>query len=146
MAIDYRFSRIDISGFRGIRDLRLGLPERDPTYLIGANNAGKSTVINACALALKGGGFHTFTPDIYDYFAEPTGERVATFRIDLHMTRLDVLPAVQGVGNPVDVHGIRVLGKTDKAGKNSHQHTLFDANGETITMCRLPGGCSGPGD
>ena len=55
MAIDYRLWKVVIHCFRGIQHLELELIDNVPCVLIGANNAGKSTILNAVALALGGG-------------------------------------------------------------------------------------------
>ena len=62
MPIDYSLSKVVIKGFRGIAELTLDLRDGYPSVLIGANNAGKSTILNAIALALNGGGYHQWTP------------------------------------------------------------------------------------
>lgn len=134
MEIGYRIRALEIAGFRGIPRLRVALPEKAPLYLIGANNAGKSTIINAFALALRGGGFHTFVPDEFDFFHGPDGNAVDEFVIDLELLEDDgALPAVQGVGNPTDVHGLRVTGTLERGGRRSHRHVLVGSNGKPIT-------------
>lgn len=117
-----------------MKNLRLDLPENSPTYLIGSNNSGKSTVLNAIAFALRGGGFHTFTPEPYDFFLHDAAH-AKTFCIDVHLLKSGGdLPAVQGVGSPVDVHRIRVSGRTESGGRLSHRHTLVGADGKNIAI------------
>jgi ABC-type cobalamin transport system ATPase subunit len=107
-----------------------------PLHLIGGNNAGKSTIIDALALALRGGGMHLFTPSAFDFFHDSKGVKSQTFSISLRFSAADDLhlPAVRGVGNPVAVCGIRVDGKTDKKGDFTHQRILVDAQDKTITL------------
>src|ERR1043166_6817501 len=136
MEVRYRFSTIDITAFRGIPHLRVDLPVGAPLYLIGANNAGKSTVINAMALVLRGGGFHTFVPEQFDFYQAVDGTGAQEFIVDLHLAAQDggALPCVQGVGNPIDVHRVRVRGCVEKKGRMIHSHTLVDNAGKTITF------------
>ena len=134
MPVEFRFARLSIRGFRGIRDLDVDLPVGKPLHLIGGNNSGKTTVLEAVALALRGGGFHQFVPDEFDYFHDAAGQAVPEFTVTLHLESGDVthLPAVQGVGNPIPVHGIEVRGTTDKAGRFNHRRVLLDGAGKAI--------------
>lgn len=136
LSVQFRFSALSITGFRGIRELGLELPEGVPTYLVGPNNAGKSTVLLALAFALKGGGSHSFSPEPHDFYHHPDGTTESEFLIELafEATGSGVLPAVQGVGNPVDVHGARVLGRTTRNGRLEHRHVLYDSAREAITL------------
>ena len=101
MPISYRISELEVENFRGLPALSLDLPSECPLYLIGGNNAGKSTVLNALALALRGGGFHTFQPEKFDFFHKRSGEPAATFRVNLVLDAAveAELPAVQGIGD-----------------------------------------------
>ena len=136
MPVDFRFSRLSIRNFRGIRELDIDLPEKIPLHVIGGNNSGKSTVLDALALAFRGGGMHAFIPTEFDFFHDANGTPTSDFTITLSFAAQETkhLPAVQGVGNPISVHGIRVLGSTDKRGRHAHQHVLVDGAGKTITF------------
>jgi len=115
--------------------MSLALPMKAPVYLIGANNSGKSTVLNAVALVLRGGGFHTFTPEPFDFFHAPDGTPSEKFSIDLILEATDgALPAVQGAGSPVDVHRIRVTGSTEKGGRLTHRHVLTSKDAKPIML------------
>ena len=141
MPVEFRFSAVNIRNFRGIRELDLDLPEGVPLHLIGANNSGKSTVLEALALALRGGGMHAFAPEQFDFFRDATGTSASDFTITLGLTAIKptYLPAVQGVGSPIPVHGIRVLGSRDRRGRLKHQHVLIDGDGKTITFSQRTG-------
>jgi predicted ATPase len=136
MPVEYRLNKLSIRNFRGIRELDLDLAQEMPLHLIGGNNAGKSTILDAIALALRGGGMHLFNPTTFDFFHDSTGAVAKSFSITLRFSATDDLrlPAVQGVGNPLAVHGVRVDGKTDKRGDFSHGRVLLDAEGKTITL------------
>jgi predicted ATP-dependent endonuclease of OLD family len=57
MPINYKLSKVMVDCFRGIDHFELELRDGFPSVLIGSNNAGKSTVLNAIALALNGGSY-----------------------------------------------------------------------------------------
>lgn len=135
MQSNFRFAKLSIRGFRGIRELDVDLPAGMPLHLIGGNNSGKTSVLEAMALALRSGGFHQFAPGEFDFFHDATGQSVTEFTVTLHFAAGDMtgLPATQGVGNPVPVHGVRVKGTTDKAGRHSHRRVLLDADGKAIS-------------
>lgn len=136
MAIDYRISKVIIRNFRGIDALDLELDAGVPSVLIGSNNAGKSTVLDAIALALNSGGFHKWSPDKSDFFCDASGERAHDFLVQVLFHSNDELgfPAVQGVGKPVLVHGIQVKGSLNSDDWASHKRTLLDPNGDTIAL------------
>lgn len=137
MAINYRISKLIIRNFRGIDAFETDIPENSPIYLIGANNACKSTVINAIAFALRGGGFHQFSPDKYDFYHATDGSSQKEFTIELKFSAPaeNQLPAVRGgIGNPIPVYGIQVQGKQDKHGGWSHKHRLLDKDNKVITF------------
>lgn len=136
MAGEFRFARLFVKGFRGIRELDLELPIGKPLHLIGGNNSGKSTVLRALALALGGGGLHQFVPEEFDFFHDHTGNAVTDFTVTLHLQADDEkgLPAVQGVGNPVRVHAIEVRGTTDANGRLSHKRVLLNKEGDHILL------------
>jgi hypothetical protein len=85
-------------------------------HLIGDNNSGKSMVLDAIALALRSGGMHAFVPEQFDFFHDVGGTCASDFSVTLGLAGADSieLPAVQGVGNSVDVHGIKVIGTRDR--------------------------------
>ncbi|MBL7950454.1 MAG: DUF2813 domain-containing protein [Flavobacteriales bacterium] len=135
MPISFTLDRIEIERFRGIEHLSLDLMFGIPTYLIGGNNSGKSTVINAIALALKGGGFYAFTPSKYDFYHAPSGIVADDFTITIRFKAASEynLPAVHGVGSPVLVHGIRVVGERED-NRYSHRHLLIGADDKPIAI------------
>src|SRR5690606_20582390 len=117
MAIDFRFSRIEIENFRGLKHLSLELPNKGPLAIVGANNAGKSTILDAIAMVMEGPSAHNFTPDKHDYYCKRDEEREKTFTIRLRFVAPNdqALPAVRGaVGSPEPVRGAIVVGKTDR--------------------------------
>jgi recombinational DNA repair ATPase RecF len=136
MPIDYKLSKVVIKCFRGIADHTLDLRHGYPSVLIGTNNAGKSTVLNAIALALNGGGFHQWTPAESDFYCVDNGKRAAEFLVQVHFHSDHELgyPAVKGVAKPSMIHGVQVKGKTTRDGKMSHSRTLFDEHGKAVTI------------
>lgn len=137
MDTDFRLSRVSIQGFRGIPELEVDLPANTPVHIIGGNNSGKSTVLNAIALALRGGAFYQFRPGEFDYFHNASGEPVKEFTAAVYFEAADekLLPAVRAaVGNPIPVHGVQVKGSTNRAGNHSHTRALFGSDGKNIAL------------
>ena len=140
MPVQFRFSHLEIRTFRGIRDLSIRLPAGVPLHLIGANNAGKSTVMQALAFALYGGGFHKYTTDQFDFFRDSSGQRSGEFSVTLHLEVHDPdhLPVVQGVGKPIHVHALRAFGKVKRDGRLEHQNVLVGSDQKPITTSPSP--------
>ncbi|RYZ69417.1 MAG: DUF2813 domain-containing protein [Proteobacteria bacterium] len=136
MLIDYAISKLVIEGFRGIEKAEFDFRNGFPTVLIGSNNAGKSTILNALALALNGGGFHQWSPEENDFFCGQNGERRKNFLIQLYFRSENELgyPAVKGVAAPTLIHGVQVKGTVTKDGLLKHSRTLFDKDGKTVTI------------
>jgi AAA ATPase domain len=136
MAVSFRPDKLIIRNFRGIENLEVSFPEAAPTIFIGSNNTCKSTILNAFALALKGGGFHQWSPEEYDFFHSVESRGCTDFSITLHFRPAmgAELPAVQAVGNPTFVHGVEVRGTTERSGRFAHRHVLIDEAGEAILL------------
>ena len=135
MPIDFDIERLEISKFRGIPGLSVNIVNNTPNFLIGSNNSGKSTIINAIALSLKGGYFYRFSPSTFDFFHKSDDSYSNEFHIKLIFSaksNID-LPAVQGVGKPILVKGIYVKGTINKKGYAEHKHILLDEHLEKIT-------------
>lgn len=136
MPLQFYLSTLVVKGFRGIRELSVDLPRSSPLYLVGGNNTGKTTLLEALAFVLNGGGFHQFEAERFDFFHDSAGKRETNFAVKLQFGADDPkhLPAVQGVGDPVRVHAIEVRGTTDKNGRFSHRRVLLDAKGSHILL------------
>jgi hypothetical protein len=135
MSIDYKLSKLVIRRFRGIDEFDLDFVDGYPSVLIGTNNAGKSTILNAIALVLNGGSFHQWSPTETDFHCSADGVRAKDFLIQIFFSSQNEFgyPAVKGVAKPSLIHGISVKGKL-KDGRASHVRTLFDADGKTVTI------------
>lgn len=135
MSVNFTISKLIISNFRGISQFELDFKSKTPIYLIGGNNSGKSTILNAIALALKGAGFYKYSPDEYDFFhhTDNTTEDEFTITVYFKAGKVEHLPAVQGVGNPTFVHGSRVKGRILKNGRMDHNYGLVNHKDEVIT-------------
>ncbi len=140
MPVEFRFSRLSIRNFRGVRKLDIDLPEGMPLHLIGGNNSGKSTVLEALAFALVGGGFHKFSPEKFDFFHDSSGTQASEFSITLYLTADDPkhLPVVQGVSKPLPVHGLRAFGKVKTDGGMEHHNVLIGEDEVPITISPSP--------
>jgi energy-coupling factor transporter ATP-binding protein EcfA2 len=131
MPIDYNLSKLIIRRFRGIEELELELRDGFPSSLIGANNAGKSTVLNAIALALNNPSFHQWSPTETDFFCDEKGGRADEFTIQVHFhsDHETGYPAVKGIQKPTLIHGVQVKGRL-KDGRANHTRTLLDEKGK----------------
>ncbi len=136
MPVNYRFKTLAITNFRGIKSLEMDLPDKRPLHLIGSNNSGKSTVLEAIAFALRGGGFHQYDLEPYDFFHPSTGEPANKFdiRLSLHAESESSLPVVQKVGKPIFVHGVQAGGSAAKSGRLSKSFHLLDGSGKPIVL------------
>jgi ABC-type cobalamin transport system ATPase subunit len=135
MPVTYDLHGLEVRGFRGLASFDLEFPDHTPVYLIGANNCGKSTVLNSIALAFHGGAFQRFDVGEFDFFHPAQGDPVREFTATITFEAADSnqLPAVQGVGQPIPVHGVRAIGRTDRSGRFDSQNVLIGADGHTIT-------------
>jgi hypothetical protein len=136
MPVKFRFDKLTIKDFRGIHDMEVALPDGFPLHLIGSNNAGKSTILEAIAFALRGGGFHQYDLVPFDFFRGAGGAPTREFAIHLTLKaeKETMLPAVQGVGQPTFVHAVRAKGTFQKSGRMEKHFNLLDAKGQTITF------------
>ncbi len=137
MDVNFRFSRIEIENFRGLSGLALDFPEKGPLAIVGPNNAGKSTVLDAVAMTMEGPSAHNFSPNEHDYFCKRDGEREKSFTIRLRFaaSHEHALPAVRGaVGHPTPVHGAIVVGKTDRNGNHTHTSALMGADDKPLSL------------
>lgn len=76
MPISYHIARLEIRNFRGVPKLDLEFQPGTPTFLIGANNAGKSTVLNALSCAFRQGPFLKAEFGDFDFFRGERGSRL----------------------------------------------------------------------
>jgi len=137
MDVNFRFSRIEIENFRGLKNLSLDFPERGALAIVGPNNAGKSTILDAIAMVMEGPSAHTFAPEEHDYFCQRAGDREKTFTIRLRFSAAHehALPAVRGaVGSPEPVRGAIVIGKTDKNGNHTHTSALMGKDDKPLSL------------
>ncbi|TIL28376.1 AAA family ATPase [Mesorhizobium sp.] len=136
MPVDYRLSKVVIKNFRGIDYFELELQPGFPTVLIGTNNAGKTTVLNAIALAFHQAEFYNWSPAETDYYCDSTGSRSKEFLVQVHFQAGGelALPAVRTIGDATFVHGVQVVGKTSRDGIFSHTRTLLGKDGKSITL------------
>lgn len=101
--------------------------------LVGPNNAGKSTVLDAIGLGLGSAKFSKYVPSDEDFWRAADGTTADEFSINLTLTATGggTLPAVKGgVGDPIDVHGIRSTAARD----DSLQRRLVDEKGNVIML------------
>ncbi|ANO50045.1 hypothetical protein BA177_01345 [Woeseia oceani] len=133
--IEFTPDRLEIRDFRGLPSIDLDIHSGTPAFLIGPNNSGKSTVLSAMAFALKGGGFHKFTPQPYDFLHHADGSHEDRFSIRLYFRSSDQLPSVHTVGAVTEVHALEVEGRYYKtSGRLEHTHRLLDNEGKSITL------------
>lgn len=137
MPIDFRLHGLQIRDFRGLRNVDIEFPENALTVLIGANNSGKSTILDAISLVLGGPSSYNYTPSQYDYFHASDGTSAAKFELTMSFSAATEteLPAVRGgYGDPVAVYGASVTGSIDKNGSYSHDARLIGKDGKAILV------------
>ncbi|PCJ86501.1 MAG: hypothetical protein COA54_08740 [Thiotrichaceae bacterium] len=133
--IEFTLDNLSIINFRGVPSFELDIVENTPTYLIGPNNAGKSTILHAIALAFKSGGFHRFTPDDYDFFHKGNNEKENRFTIKIDFKSSDQLPSVHTIGAVQNVKSIEVVGRYyPTSDRMDHSHRLLNSHGKSITL------------
>lgn len=132
---DFNPTKLTVKNFRGIPTFELDIVKNTTNYLIGPNNAGKSTILEAIAFAFKAGGFHKFTPDIYDFYHKSNNERENSFLIQIDFSSPSELPTVHTVGPVKEVQSIQVLGNFYKTSERmEHSHRLLDTDGNSIVL------------
>ncbi len=137
MPIDFRFLKLQIRNFRGLPNIDIDLPENALTVLIGANNSGKSTILDAISLVLNGPSSYNYTADQYDYFQASDGTRADEFELKMsfYAAAETRLPAVRGgYGDPVAVYGACVTGSVEKNDRYSHDTRLIGKDGKPILL------------
>jgi len=136
MDVNFRFARIEIESFRGLKSLNLDFPEKGPLVIVGPNNAGKSTILDAIAMTMEGPSAHNFSPDDHDFFCERDGVREKRFVLRLRFSAesYQELPAVRAVGSPLPVYGAVVIGRTDKNGDHSHTSALMGSDDKPLAL------------
>lgn len=140
MAVDYRFKRLHIDGFRGLKEVDLELPVGAPLHIIGSNNSGKTTALEALAFVLRGGGFHQYDLGPFDFYHPSGGSATDRFSITLHLeaNRQEDLPAIQRLGTVTFVNALKVQGSRAKSGTLSKRFYLLDADGQIIRGSQRP--------
>jgi predicted ATP-dependent endonuclease of OLD family len=116
MKVGCNIKKIEIENFRGIKSLDFEFHPSQPTVVIGPNNVGKTTFLDALGLALASGKFLRFELTDDDFWKDDTGNHADEFTIKLTLeaTADCILPAVKGgVGDPIDVHAIIVRGNRE---------------------------------
>src|ERR1700722_17452314 len=92
-----------VRGFYGDRSVDLDLTRPDGslagwTVLAGRNGSGKSTILQALALALAGPRSLAFVPSLADWIS--SGVTNASIRANLQISQTDYFPQLP-LGNPV---------------------------------------------
>lgn len=134
MKVKCNIKKIEIENFRGIKNLDFEFHASQPTVVIGPNNVGKTTFLDALGLVLASGKFLRFELTDDDFWKDDTGNHADEFTIKLTLEATDhcILPAVKGgVGDPIDVHAILVRGNREDC---TLQRVLLDSTGTDIML------------
>lgn len=126
-------AELTVENFRGIQHLTLKLSADQWTVLIGPNNAGKSTLLDAIGIAIGSAKFGKYSPEDDDFWTPGAGATADVFKIELSFKPRTggSLPAVKGgLGDPIEVHGIRF---TAERGGGYDRH-LIGAKSEDILV------------
>lgn len=132
----FYISKVIISNFRGIKSLTLDLHQDRPVLLIGPNNSGKSTVLDAVGICLRSAKASKFVPSDGDYWRPGSSASAEAFAIEVHFCAAagGALPAVKGgVGDPIDVHAVKAVATRDN---EAVTRRLLDAKGEVILLLK----------
>jgi hypothetical protein len=132
--VDFYISKLITANFRGLRDFELSFSSDAPCLLIGPNNAGKTSVLDAIGLCLGSPKFSKYELNDFDFWRGPDAVGAGEFQIDVMFAARagGNLPAVKGgVGDPIYVHGIRV---TAQHGDVSVSRNLIDENRDVILL------------
>lgn len=128
--------KIIVENFRGIGSLSLTLSETEPTMLIGPNNSGKTTLLDAIGLCLSSPKFYNYSVVENDFWKNGKGESSDSFEIKIMIKSKNGgrLPAVRGgVGSPVDVYGVKAIANKEDM---SISRYLLNSSGEVILLNR----------
>lgn len=136
MAVKFQLDRLKVSNFRGLPTLEFEIPSGTPLHIIGSNNSGKSTALQAIAFAFKSAGSYQHDLEPFDFYRPSGGEHCKDFfaSVTFKAEKEEELPAVQGIGNPVFVHGVCAKGKLSNTGHMTKSFGLLDSNGKMITL------------
>ena len=132
--VDFYVSKLKVAGFRGLREFELSFDPDLPSVVVGPNNTGKTTLLDAIGLGMGSAKFSRYDVSDGDFWQGKDGEPVEVFVIDLKFGARTGgrLPAVKGgLGNPVDVHGIRT---SATLGESSVARHLVDDAGTAILL------------
>lgn len=132
--VDFYVSKLKVAGFRGLREFELSFDPDLPSVVVGPNNTGKTTLLDAIGLGMGSAKFSRYDVSDGDFWQGKDGEPVEVFVIDLKFGARTGgrLPAVKGgLGNPVDVHGIRT---SATLGESSVTRHLVDDAGTAILL------------
>lgn len=132
--VSFYLSKVKVSGFRSLREFELSLAPDLPCVVVGPNNTGKTTLLDAIGLGLGSAKFSRYEVSDGDFWQGTDGTPVEEFVIDLEFAPRGAgrLPAVKGgLGNPVDVHGIRA---TASLGGGVVNRQLVDDAGAPILL------------
>jgi len=137
MPIDFQLAKLEIRDFRGLQSVDINLAENCVKVLIGANNSGKSTILDAISFVLEGPNSYNYIPKRYDFYHASDGSHAQQFEVKLLFSASNEtsLPSVRGgYGDPMPVLGACLTGSTEKNEKYSHNTRLVGKNGEPILI------------
>lgn len=116
--VNFYISKVSIYNFRGIKELQLDISPDQNLLVIGPNNSGKSTLIDAIGLCLSFAKYHQYTIQVNDFWKSVDGKIADEFSILLNFSSFDgsALPAVKGgLGDPEYVSGIITTGTLNES-------------------------------
>ena len=130
-----QINHLEIEGFRCIDSLTITLSGSEPNIIIGPNNSGKTTLLDALGLCLQSPKFFRYQLDDNDFNVKD-GKSAESFEIRAYFSKTNGndLPLVRGgVGDPVEVSGVKVF--ASRAG-GEIQHRLLNDAGEDILLSK----------
>ncbi len=144
--------RLDIQNFRGIK--KLSIPLDDTTVLVGENNSGKSSILDALSICLsrslarKGNAFSEYDYHLPNAAAQPSDADPITFTLFFKECTEDEWPdailqtfsdAIQVDTNGLNSLTLRVTSSFDKAtAQFATQWDFLDGAGNPLTKAKNP--------
>lgn len=127
--VDFVISAVKIRNFRGMRDIKIDIPDGRIITIIGQNNSGKSNLLEAISLCLSPRIFSSYQIKETDFWQSQKGMSADFFEIEIIFTPTTgaKLPVLRdGEGKLTEVKGIKIYAELD--GLEAEQYLINNNN------------------